>query len=120
MIYAAGSLPLTTRAALSAAVTARLTVFEDPRDVYPVFVPAKKSVTAKTTAAAVDLALWANGTPSVTIPSPGKNRLARGVTKATTETVTYKNPGAAKIVYLAVTLAKGSRDASYSVSVAAR
>jgi hypothetical protein len=119
-VYAAGSLPLTTRVAPSAAVTARLTVFEDPRDVYPVFVPAKKTVTAKTTGAVVDLALWSNGTPSVTIPSPGRNRLARGITKTGTETVTYKNPGAAKVVYLAVTLAKGSREATYRVSVAAR
>jgi hypothetical protein len=42
------------------------------------------------------------------------------VTKTGTETVTYKNTGNAKTVYLAVTLAKGSRDADYSVSVAAR
>jgi len=119
-LYAAGAAPLTTRAAPGAAVTARLTVFEDPRDVYPVFVPARKTITAKTTAASVDLALWSNTTPSVTLPSPGKDRLARGIAKAGTETVTYKNPGGAKIVYLAVTLAKGSRDASYSLSVAAR
>jgi len=119
-VYATGALPLTTRAKTSAAVTARLTVFEDPRDVYPVFVPAKKTITAKTTAATVELALWSNGTPSVTVASPGKNRLARGVTKTGTETVTYKNTGNAKTVYLAVTLAKGSRDADYSVSVAAR
>jgi hypothetical protein len=119
-VYAAGSLPLTTRAAPSVAVTARLAVFEDPRDVYPVFVPANKAVTAKATAAAVDLALWSNGTPSVTVPSPGRNRLARGVTKSGAETVTYKNPGAAKIVYLAVTLAKGSREATYRVAVTAR
>ena len=119
-LYAAGAGPLTTRAAPGAAVTARLAVFEDPRDVYPVFVPARKTVTATTTAAAVDLTLWSGTTPSVTVPSPGKDRLARGVRKAGTETVTYRNPGSAKIVYLAVTLAKGSRDASYSVSVAAR
>ena len=54
------------------------------------------------------------------IPSPGKNRLARGVSKAATETVTYKNPGVAKVVYLAVTLAKGSRDATYRVAVTTR
>jgi subtilase family protein len=119
-VYATGSLPLTTRATPNASVTARLTVFEDPRDVYPVFIPAKKTITVKTSAATVDLALWSTGTPSVTIPGPGKNRLARGVTKTGTETVTYANPGNAKVVYLAVTLAKGTRDASYSLSVAAR
>ena len=62
-------------------MTARLSVFEDPRDVYALFLPAKKTVTVKTTAAAVDLALWAGGTPSVTVPSPGKDRLARGVSE---------------------------------------
>jgi hypothetical protein len=80
-VYAAGAQPLTTRAAPSAAVTARLAAFEDPRDVYGVFVPAKKTITVKTTAAMVDLALWNAGTPSVTVPSPGKDRLVRGVTK---------------------------------------
>ena len=119
-VYAAGSKPLTTRALPSAAVTARLSVNEDPRDVYPLFVPAQKTVTAKAAGATVDLALWSNGTPSVTIASPGKERLARGVTKGGTETVTYRNPGAAKVVYLAVTLAKGSRDAIYRVAAAAR
>ena len=91
-VYAAGSQPLTTRALPSAAVTARLSANEDPRDVYPLFVPAKKTVTAKAAGATVDLALWSNGTPSVTIASPGKARLARGVTKGATETVTYRNP----------------------------
>ena len=119
-VYAAGSKPLTTRALPSAAVTARLSVNEDPRDVYPLFVPAQKTVTAKAAGATVDLALWSNGTPSVTIASPGKERLARGVTKGGTETVTYRNLGAAKVVYLAVTLAKGSRDAIYRVAAAAR
>jgi hypothetical protein len=117
-VYAAGSLPLTTRARLAAAVTARLTAFEDPRDVYPVFLPAKKTMTVKTTAA-VDLTLWSSGTASVTEARPGSDRLARGVATSATETVTYRNPGAAKTVYLAVTLAKGSRDATYRVTVAA-
>jgi len=119
-VYAAGTQPLTTRAAPSGAVTARLSVSEDPRDVYALFLPAKKTVTVRTTAAAVDLALWSNGAPSVTLPSPGKNRLARGVTTSGSETATYKNPGNARTVYLAVTLAKGSRDANYRATVTAR
>ena len=64
--------------------------------------------------------MWASSTSTVTEPSPGKDRLARGVTKGANETVTFLNPGAAKTVYLAVTLGKGTRDATYKVAVTAR
>jgi hypothetical protein len=119
--YYNGILPLTTRSKPSAALTARLSIFEDPRDLYPVYVPPKGRITVTTASASTtDLTLWARTTATVTEPSPGKDKLARGVTKGATETVTYLNPGAAKTVFLAVTLGKGTRDATYTIAVTAR
>jgi hypothetical protein len=120
-MYYNGIPSLTTRAKPSATLTARLTIVEDPRDLYPVYVPAKGRITVKTaSASSTDLTLWARSTSAVAEPSPGKDRLARGVTKGANETVTYLNPGAAKTVFLAVTLGKGTRDATYKVAVTAR
>ena len=119
-MYYNGIPPLTTRAKPSATLTARLTIFEDPRDLYPVWVPAKGRITATTASAStVDLTLWAKTTATVTAPSPG-DRLARGVTKGATETVTYLNPGGGKTVFLAVTPGKGAREATYRIAVTAR
>ena len=119
--YDNGIPPLTTRAKPSATLVARLATAEDPRDVYRVFIPAHRAITVKTTTAAgVDLTLWSSTTTSVTERNPGKDRLARGVTTGAAEGVTYKNTGAAKTAYLAVTLGTGSRDATYRIAVATR
>ena len=112
---------LTTSTKPSTRLVARLAAAEDPRDVYRVFVPRRGSITVKTTAgASVDLGLWGLATTSVTELGPGKDRLARSTTRGALESITFKNAGAAKTVYLAVTLAKGTRDATYSIAVAAR
>jgi hypothetical protein len=111
---------LTTRPKPAASVTARLTIFEDPRDVYPVFVPANGTLTARTAAgASVDLTLWKSTTQSVTGP-PGKDRLARGAAKGPAETLTYVNPGKAATAFLSVTLAPKAREATYILNVGAR
>jgi hypothetical protein len=119
--YYTGIPALTTRAKRSATLVARLTNVEDPRDVFRVFVPARSSLTVKTTVAAgVDLALWSSSATSVTAGSAGTNRLARGVTAGASESVTYRNAGVAKTVYLAVTPGAGTRDATYRIAVSAR
>ena len=119
-LYFNGIPVLTSRAKPSTTLIGRLTVSEDPRDVYRVFVPAHGRVTVKTTAAAgVDLALWAPATTSV-VGSPARDRLARGTTSDAIQSLTYKNPGAAKTAYLAVSMQKGVTDATYRIAVAAR
>jgi len=120
-LFATGIPALTTRAKRATTLVARLATAEDPRDLYRVFVPARGSITVKTgNAAAVDLGLWAPATRSVLESSPGKDRLARGKTEGAVESVTYENPGTAKSIYLAVTLATGTKDATYRIAVAAR
>ena len=56
----------------------------------------------------------------MTAKAASGDRLARSTTKGTLETITFQNPGAAKTVYLAVTLAKGTRDATYPITVTGR
>ena len=98
---------LTTSAKRSTTLVARLTAVEDPRDVYRVFVPARGTITVKTTTAAgVDLGLWAADDAERHRARPGKDRLARGKTAGAVESITYKNPGRATIAYLAVTLGR--------------
>ncbi len=112
---------LTTSQRRSTRLLGRLSVSEDPRDVYRVFVPRRGRITVKTAAAtSVDLTLWGPETTSVTERAPGRDRLARSTTKETLETVTFQNPGAARTVYLAVTMAKGTRDATYPITVTGR
>ena len=119
--YYTGIPALTSRAKPSTTLVGRLAAAEDPRDVYRVFVPARGRITVKTTAAAgVDLALWRLTTTSVTGRSPGADRIARGTTQGSVESMTYKNAGAARTAYLAVTLATGSRDSTYRIGIAAR
>ena len=119
--YDTGIPPLTTRADSSTTLVARLTAVEDPRDLYRVFSPARGTITVKTTTAAgVDLGLWAATTRSVGESSPGKDRLARGKVAGAVESVSYKNPGSAKTIYLAVTPGAGTRDATYRIAVTAR
>ncbi len=119
-MYYNGIPVLTSRAKPSTTLVGRLAVAEDPRDVYRIFVPAQGRVTVKTTAAAgVDLGLWAPATTSVT-HGLAKDRLARSTASGAIESLTYKNPGAAKTAYLAVTMQKGILDATYRIAVTAR
>jgi subtilisin family serine protease len=119
--YYTGIPALTSRSRRSTKLVGRIVVAEDPRDVYRVFVPARGRITVKTTAAAgVDLALWRPATTSVTEPTPGRDRIARGTTQQSVETLTYQNTGPAITAYLAVTLGTGTREASYPINIAAR
>ena len=113
--------PLTTRAKPSTKLTARLATVEDPRDVYRVFVPARGTITVRTTAASgAALALWGQATQTVMEETPNSNRLARGVSSKGIINLTYKNNGRAKTLYLAVTLAPRVPDATYTIAVTAR
>jgi hypothetical protein len=119
--YYTGIPALTTRAVPSTTLVGRLAAAEDPRDLYRVFVPAHGRITVKTTAAAgVDLGLWRLKTASVTERSPGKDRLARSTANGSLVSVSYKNAGAAQTAYLAVTLSKTMRDATYRITITAR
>ena len=116
-----GIAPITTKAKPSTTLTARLTAVEDPRDVYRVFAPAHGAVTVKVPAAAgVALGLWTPATQTVLEATPTKHRVASGSRSNGTVTVAFKNTGAARTLYLAVTLAARVSDATYKIAVSAR
>lgn len=106
--------PLTTTTRRKASAQGRLTTADDPRDVYRVWLPRNAALTATLTAdVPLDLGLWQQGTVSVLERIVGKDRLAR----TTTGALTFRNAGAGRFAYLAVTFPKGVRDAAYTLRV---
>jgi len=118
---AAGPPALTTPGQPRAALRARLDRFEDPRDVYRIWLPHGKRVRVDATSAAnVTLRVWGPKTPSVeTVENAdllGKDsRLRAGLKR-----VTVSASRSGRWAYVEVTLG-GSRglEASYSLSVTA-
>ena len=111
-----------TRLGTPATVNARLDVTEDPEDVYRVWVPAGRRVTARTSSAAnVDLALWAPQTKSVyergrplkrDLVDYSQHKGSRG------ERVTTRNKtGRGSYFFVDAFLGKGVAEASYALRV---
>ncbi len=120
-VYFSGIPPLTTKRRTTMGLRARVTVVEDPRDVYRVFVPKGRTLRAVASADTdVDLALWREGSVSVKQRVIGADRLARAATRGTAEVLRYRNTGPGRIAYVAVTMPKGVRDATYDLRVSAR
>jgi hypothetical protein len=110
--------PLTTPARRTASVKARVDRFEDPHDVYRVWLPKQGTLTATMTASAnLDLGLWKLGTVSVDERLIGKDRLARGIAPGTSERLTFTNTGPGRYAFLAVVFAAGANDATYALRV---
>jgi subtilisin family serine protease len=98
-IFAAGARPLTTASLRTATVRARVDRYEDPDDVYRVFVGARAALTATTNGGNIELRLFRANANSVTESKPAA--LARR--PGTTERVTYRNRTARGVyVYVAV------------------
>ena len=117
-VYYTGVPPLTTKQRPSTRLIARLDAAEDPRDVYRVWVPAGKSLRAVSSADTdVDLALWRQGAVSVKQRLIGTDRLARAATRAPAESLVFRNQGPGRLAYVAVTLPRGVREATYSLRV---
>ena len=120
-IFDNGIPPLTTRGKPSTTLTGRLATVEDPRDVYRVFAPAHGTITVKVPAAAgVALGLWTPATQTVMEATPNRDRVGHGVSAKGTVTLTHTNTGAARTLYLAVTLATRVRDSTYGIAIVAR
>jgi subtilisin family serine protease len=113
--------PLTTATTTRAAFSARVDRWEDPRDIYRLWLPARKRVTITATSAAdVDLGLYRTGVPTVVGPSATDYRLARARTRGTTERLVFQNPGAGRWAYVAVSPHRSSLDATYRLVITSR
>ena len=111
--------PLTTPSRRTAIAQARNDRAEDPRDVYRVWLPKGRTITATLTADTnLDLGLWKQGTVSVIERIVGNDRLARATVAGNTEKLTFANKGAGRYAYLAVVFGKGGAASStYSLRV---
>jgi len=110
--------PLTTPTRRTASVRARVDRFEDPHDVYRVWLPKQGRITATLTADAnLDLGLWKLGTVSVDERLVGKDRLARATAPGTTERLTFTNTGPGRYAFLAVVFPARVNDATYALRV---
>ncbi len=109
---------LTTKTKRTASLVARLTVAEDPRDLYRIWVPGgwTIAVTAQTDTD-VDLGLWrADVSTSSTLASG--DRLARGAARGPDERLRYTNTGAGAAFVLSVSMPGRVTDAQYTLRVA--
>lgn len=110
---------LTTPTRPETRVAARVDAYEDPRDVYRVWLPARRTVVVTATAQPgdVDLALWRRPTGRDLRAS---DRLASAASRGATEILRFQNTGGARIAYLAVSPRSGSLDADYRLRLRVR
>lgn len=122
-VLSQGEPPLTRPGRGGATVAARLSGFEDPRDVYRVFVPARRTIGVTVVPDAnVNVALWKSGTKSVL--GKVKNRLAVSARPGgQTETIEFRNAtnrGVTIFVEVWIPGGRGSDSAEYVLSVRTR
>lgn len=104
---------LTARGRPAGETSGRVAVYEDPRDVLRIWLPAGKRLTATASAApGVALALYQGAV------SPS-SRLAGSIRTGTTTALSFRNRGAGRTAYLAVSPARGVRSSTYTLSVSA-
>jgi subtilisin family serine protease len=110
--------PLTTKSKLRARTTARVDAYEDPRDVFRVWLPARRAVVFQLASSSDgDLSLHRSGSSTVAGRFSGAGRLARAGVKGRAERLVYRNPGAARWAYLTIRLPSGTLDATYTLSI---
>jgi subtilisin family serine protease len=109
---------LTTRAKTRATFSGRVDRWEDPRDIYRMWLPARTKLTITATSPAdVDLGLFRSGVTTVVGPSAADYRLARSRTRGATERLSYTNGPKGRWAYLVVEPHRSQVDAAYRVVV---
>jgi hypothetical protein len=110
---------LTTPTRRTASAVGRVDAYEDPRDVYRVWVPAGRRVTATLRSSSDgDLALYNATAPSVAGRFATAGRLATAATRGTVERLRYQNGARGRWTYIAVRLPSGTLDATYRLELA--
>jgi subtilisin family serine protease len=110
---------LSTSSKRSARIAGRVDRYEDPRDVFRVWLPAATRVTATLTASSDgDLALYSASAKSVVGRFAIDGRLAVAASKGTRERLVYTNKGKGRWAYVAVQPGANALDATYTLAVA--
>ena len=109
---------LTTKSRRSGRAAGRVDMNEDPRDVYRLWLPAGRTVTATIRSTTDgDLQLFSGTAVSVT-GRFASGRLANASTRGINERLRFVNRKAGRWAYLVVKLPQGTFDATYNLSVA--
>lgn len=110
--------PLTTKSKQRGRVVARVDAYEDPRDVYRVWLPARRNVTFQLGGTSDgDLSLHRATARTVAGRFATNGRLAQATTRGKTERLVYRNAGAGRWAYLAVRLPAGTLDTTYTLAI---
>ena len=117
-MYLSKQPPLTTSAKRVGRIAGRVDKWEDPQDVFRVWLPAKRRVVATLDASDNgDLSLFASSAPTVIGRFATTGRLARATTGGTGERLVYDNAGKGRWGYVAVTLPTTTVSTSYRLSL---
>jgi hypothetical protein len=117
-----GFAPLTTPTRTAASASGRLTRFDDPRDVYRVWLPRNRSVTIRVTAdIPATVQLFGRGAAQTVVGrSALADRLATMGTPTAAGSLTHRNTGAGRVAFVSVGIPKGGgRDIAYTLTVRA-
>jgi hypothetical protein len=110
--------PLTTKSRRTSRIDARVDAYEDPRDVYRVWLPANRRFTATLRSSTDgDLALYGTSASSVSGRFASTGRLAVVGTRGTTERLLFLNGKRGRWAYLVVRPRAGTLDATYRLDL---
>jgi len=116
--YLSKSPPLTTSSRRTSRAVGTVDAYEDPRDVYRVWLPARSQVTATLrTSSDGDLALYSATAPTVSGRLASTGRLATVGTKGTVERLRFRNTARGRWAYVVVKLPAGTLDTTYRLDV---
>jgi subtilisin family serine protease len=116
--YLAQAPPLTTATRRTSRVAGRVDLYEDPRDVFRVWLPANGEFSSTLTASAnADLALFSSSAPTVSGRFATTGRLASAATTGNSEHLRFRNPGRGRWGYVVVKLPGSTSDATYTLKV---
>jgi subtilisin family serine protease len=113
--------PLTTVVKQASGIDGRVDAWEDPRDVFRVWLPAGRRVTFQLTGTADgDLSLHRTNVQTVAGRFASTGRLAQATARGRTERLAYVNRGAGRWAYLTVLLPARTPDATYRLTTSSR
>ena len=120
-LYFSNAPPLTTPAKLRSRIAGRVDEWEDAHDVFRVWLPARRWVVATLKASANSgLALFSSSARTVEGRFATAGRLARAQAESTSERMVYRNTGAGRWAYVAVTLPPTTDSSTYTLAVSSK
>jgi subtilisin family serine protease len=116
--YLAKAPALTTLSRRTARISASVDAYEDPRDVYRIWLPARSQVSATlNTSSDGDLVLYAGSAPTVSGRYATAGRLATAATKGVVERLRYRNANRGRWGYVVVKLPGRTLDTTYRLQL---